>query len=445
MTDAILFWNDVANETTRVDYSTVDPTITPNPEQAGPTRTSRALAIAHWAMYDAYIGVSGGTGWKSSYGQADRPTSTSVDTARAAVAAAATLTLIALYPRQRADLRRKQSEFLATLGATDAEVSEGIAWGRRVATAILERRQGDGSELSEEFYAPSAEPFRHRADPLNPSQTFVSPLWGHVKPFGVSELLTRVPGSPPPDPTSSRYLQAFREVASLGSRYSGARSPEQRGIGIFWAYDGARNIGVPPRLYNQVLRAISQQNGAAEAVNARLFAAANIAMADTGIHVWNQKYAYNVWRPIVGIREASVGYGPTSKGDGNPETASDPAWLPLGSPRTNQSHLGPFTPAFPAYPSGHAAFGAAAFEVARLTLALSDSFTFKVVSDELDGRSIDEDGSLRVRHERTLTIPQAIEENLASRVYLGVHWRFDGEEGKANGLKIGQLVHQEFR
>jgi hypothetical protein len=90
---------------------------------------------------------------------------------------------------------------------------------------------------------------------------------------------------------------------------------------------------------------------------ARLLALVNTAMADAGIAIWESKYYYDFWRPITGIREADAGTGPTGKGDGNPATVADPNFTPLGSPASNLN--GPnFTPPFPAYPSGHAGFGA---------------------------------------------------------------------------------------
>ena len=52
MMDSILFWNAVALEANRVSHSDPD-----KREQNGPTLSSRALAIVHLAMYDAYAGV----------------------------------------------------------------------------------------------------------------------------------------------------------------------------------------------------------------------------------------------------------------------------------------------------------------------------------------------------------------------------------------------------
>ena len=56
--DHILYWNDVALEAFRRDFTEVPPGETrPRPEQPGPTLSSRALAIVHLAMYDAHAFV----------------------------------------------------------------------------------------------------------------------------------------------------------------------------------------------------------------------------------------------------------------------------------------------------------------------------------------------------------------------------------------------------
>ncbi|WP_342153096.1 hypothetical protein [Methylorubrum sp. SB2] len=51
----------------------------------------------------------------------------------------------------------------------------------------------------------------------------------------------------------------------------------------------------------------------------------------------------------------------------------------------------------------------------------------------MNGRNVDPDGSVRTAHRRTLNLTKAIAENIESRVWLGVHWRFDGE-----GLPLAQ-------
>ena len=67
---------------------------------------------------------------------------------------------------------------------------------------------------------------------------------------------------------------------------------------------------------------------------ARMFAAADMSVADAIITVWRAKYDYGFWRPITAINLADT--------DGNPATIADPTWVPLLT-----------TPAYPEYPSGY--------------------------------------------------------------------------------------------
>jgi hypothetical protein len=172
---------------------------------------------------------------------------------------------------------------------------------------------------------------------------------------------------------------------------------------------------------------------------ARLLALVNTAMADAGIAIWESKYYYQLWRPVTGIRESDAGTGPTGLGDANPDTVCDPTFSPLGAPASNLT--GPnFTPPFPAYPSGHAGFGGALFETLR-TFFGTDDIAFTFVSDEFNGTTKDSDGSIRPLIPRSFTsLSQAEEENGQSRIYLGIHWRFDKTEGIAQGRQVADYV-----
>ncbi len=444
MIDSILFWNQVALDAAKVDFSTENPSTKPDPQQPGPTYTARALAIIHLAMHDAYMGIIS-TSPSDTYLNYSIPSgSNHIRAARAAVAAAACLTLIAMFSKQKSIFLDKHQEFLSMLPGGDPEIEIGLAWGKHVGMKILLDRSGDNSDVSNDQYAPSSEPYRHRPDPMTtPKQGFLGPLWGQVKSFGFNDIHSAI--TKLTDPVQlAEYTNDYKEVMAKGKVNGSTRNLDETVIGLFWAYDGARNIGVPPRLYNQVVKAIVDKKGnVTEVQNAKLFAMVNVAMADAGIQAWHEKYKWNLWRPVVGIREANSGWGPTGLGDTHSGTTGDAFWQPLGAPRSNSDGAVSFTPNFPAYPSGHATFGTAALRVTQLFLGLNDGFDFKFVSDEFNGVTTGASG-VRPKLNRKLTIKSAIDENVLSRVYLGVHWKFDGLKGQQIGNEIALGVTSKF-
>jgi vanadium chloroperoxidase len=165
------------------------------------------------------------------------------------------------------------------------------------------------------------------------------------------------------------YVKAYNQVHDRGgARFQNTttRTPEQTAIGYFWRTTGCINLGTPPRLYNQVVSTAVRPLNLTSDELMELFAHVNVAMGDAGIFAWREKYKWNFWRPVVGIRHHDPSTGPDAVGGqlpgGNtpPAPVADPFWVYLGAPSTNTPHP-PFTPPFPAYPSGHATFGAAAF------------------------------------------------------------------------------------
>jgi len=169
-------------------------------------------------------------------------------------------------------------------------------------------------------------------------------------------------------------------------------------------------------------------------------AAAATTTAEAGMAAWESKYHYDFWRPITGIRESDPGSGPTGLGDGNPATMGDLTFKPLGAPASNLQ--GPnFTPPFPAYPSGHATFGGALFQILRRFYG-TDHIGFTFVSDEFNGITRDNAGNIRPYMPRHFSrLSQAEEENGQSRIYLGIHWSFDKTEGIAQGRRVANYVY----
>jgi len=247
-------------------------------------------------------------------------------------------------------------------------------------------------------------PGRWRQDPISLIPLALGAKWGEVKPFVLtSGRQFRAPQ--PPALSSAAYAVAYEEVQRLGGdgKDNGTpteRTADQTHIGIFWAYDGTPSLCAPPRLYTQIAVTIADRMGTSGVEFPRLLALVNVAMADAGIAIWESKYFYDYWRPVIGIREADPGTGPTGLGDGNDRTEGDENFSPLGAPASNlPSTPGGqpppnFTPPFPAYPSGHAGFGGALFETLRLFYGRDDiAFTF--ISDEFNGVTKDNEGNVR--------------------------------------------------
>ena len=440
----LVYWNGIAIDASGVDHTPVAPgEDRVFGEQLGPGRASRAMAIVHIAIFDA---VNAFFNERRSYTDIEpAPPGASVD---AAIAQAAHDTLVSLFPSQAKALDATLDDDIARLSSAghDARrLNAGRRVGRRAALAILALRRNDGSERPEpqlgvDFF-PSNQPGKWRQDPVSQIPVALGAYWGRVRPFVIeSGRSFRVP--PPPALTSREYAVAFEEVKRLGGDGTTTpteRTAEQTTIGTYWAYDGMPSLCAPPRLYNQIAMTIADQIGTDFVDLTRLLALVNVSMADAGIAIWESKYYYQFWRPVTGIREADKGTGPTGRGDGNPFTVGDPTFLPEGAPRSNSS--GPdFTPPFPAYPSGHAGFGGALFEVLRRFYG-TDDIAFTFTSDEYNGMTRDNTGLLRPLHPRSFTsLSQAEEENGQSRIYLGIHWSFDKTEGIQQGRRVARYV-----
>ena len=438
--DSLHRWNQIAINASGIDHTPVRPgEKRVFGEQLGPGRASRAMAIVHIAIFDAVNAILGG--YRSYTGIAPAPAGSSTD---AAIAQAAHDTLVALYPSQKKSFDKLLADDLKQIPRGTAR-THGIAVGQAAAGAILALRVADGSQYSEprvgiEFITSNA-PGKWRQDPVSLIPIALGAYWGKVKPFVMkSPEQFRVPS--PPGLESQQYTIAFNEAKAIGGDgivTPTVRTAEQTEIGIFWAYDGTPSLCAPPRLYNQIAVRIADQMGTSGIELARLLALVNTALADAGIAVWESKYNYQFWRPVTGIRESDPGTGPTGAGDGNPHTVGDPAFSPLGAPASNLN--GPnFTPPFPAYPSGHAGFGGALFEILR-KFYKTDNIAFTFMSDEFNGVTRDNDGNIRPVISRSFSsLSQAEEENGQSRIYLGIHWAFDKTKGIAQGRNVADFV-----
>jgi len=440
-TERLKHWNEIAIDASGLDHTPPQPGDTYLfGHQLGPGRSSRAMAIVHIAIFEALNAIEGKY---ESYLQL-QPTDKQASM-ECAIAQAAHDTLREMFPSQSPTFDQLLNEDLNDIVNSESK-SKGIEIGHAAATAILAVRVNDGSQYSEPRigidWITSNDPGRWRQDPISLIPTALGSHWGEVTPFVLTSP-TQFRTPPPPALNSAAYTAAYNEAKAFGGDgivTPTIRTDEQTTIGVFWAYDGTPSLCAPPRLYNQIAMRIADNRNTHDVVElARLLALVNVSMADAGIAIWESKYYYDFWRPITGIRESDPGTGPTGSGDGNDGTIGDTTYSPLGAPASNLN--GPnFTPPFPSYPSGHAGFGGALFQTLRRFYG-RDNIPFTFISDEFNGLTEDNNGSPRPVVERSFSsLSQAEEENGQSRIYLGIHWRFDKTEGIRQGNQVADYV-----
>jgi len=349
---------------------------------------TRSLAILHAAIYDAVVSIT----------HSNPPYLFSVDAppgarADAAAAEAGHDTLVTLYPALKATIDQQLAGELAAI-PNGAAKQEGIRVGQLAAAFMLAARANDGSNATPPPLPASTQPGDYR--PLPP---FVAPAvfthWSNVTPFVLQKSDQFRPG-PPPALGSASYAQAINEVKSLGQANSTTRTADQTVIAKFWP-------GPIWIAWNEIAENSALAHHSDLVHTTRLFALMNLSFADTVIAFYDAKYHYRLWRPITAIREAGSA--------GNPAVTADPTWTPL------------LTASDPSYPGAHSAISAAGAAV--LTSFFGKHDRIKVTSDVLPGvvRTFD-------------NYSAAATEAGLSRIYGGVHYRFDHEAG----LKLGQDV-----
>ena len=408
MPDAVTQWNDVLLDVVR---------------QVGgpPGPIARGGAMMHGAIYDAVNSIV--PTHEPYLIQVPAVSSASVE---AACAYAAHDTLAAAFPSTTINLAKALSDAIKAIPTTTpaTDIAAGKAVGKAAAVTMIQARTDDGSDVNLPYVA-GTQPGDWRPTGTAPA---ASPNWPGVKPF----VSTHGAQFRPPRPggyqsktemlRSAEYAAQVNEVKSLGRSNSNARTAEQTRIAFFWANDADGTYKPPGQLF-AITKIVAQQRGLDVVENARLFALVALAMGDAALVAWDAKYAtdLDLWRPVTAIRLAST--------DGNAATSADTGWEPLATNPANGQHD---TPPFPAYVSGHATFAAAHAAVMRLYFG-TDNVSFTATTEDKNPLA---QGVTRSFNSFT----EAARENARSRIYLGVHFQWDGDHGFLSGSSLGEYV-----
>src|SRR5204863_9024407 len=176
--------------------------------------------------------------------------------------------------------------------------------------------------------------------------------------------------------------------------------PDQTQVALVWRQP-LTNVSV----WNRIAQTVAEQQGTTIVQNARLFALMDMAMNDGLLTSFGAKYHYVLWRPITAIRRADK--------DGNPATVADPTW-------TTQH---PTTPAYPTYAGNAATIGASCATVLARVLG-SDTIPFDIHWDAYGFPGVTRSYS---------GFSAAADEEADSRIYGGIHFRFDSTAGQQIG------------
>ncbi|CAH1090969.1 vanadium-dependent haloperoxidase [Candidatus Nitrotoga sp. 1052] len=194
---------------------------------------------------------------------------------------------------------------------------------------------------------------------------------------------TRALGAPPPVLYDSpAYWEETQEVL----RVSKELTPEQKKIADDWNLD--QGSVTPSGVWNLKAAKLIEKNHLDTTVAARVFSALNVAMADAMIAAWRVKYEFWTQRPVTAIQDKF-----------------DPKFMP---------YL--VTPSFPGYVSAHATVSGAASVVL--------TGFFPEAGDELQ---------------------KAAAEAALSRLYGGIHFSSDNNQGLILGRRVGEIVLQQLR
>lgn len=337
----------------------------------------------------------------------------------AAAAQAAYEVAVSQYPDQNPIFLQDLKNWLKTVEG-QAGLEQAKSLGSSAAKAILKTRTADGwnTEAAYEWHPMEPGVYAEFNEHSGTPEGFVFGAgWAMATPF-MLKTQDQFRSPPPPPIASDEYVKAYNEVKEVGSYQSSLRTADQTHFAMWWK-DFVENS------HNRLARDLTAKEQLNLWDTSRLFALINMSVIDAYINVFENKFFYNHWRPYTAIRWAEH--------DGNPQTVPDTGW----------NNLHKHTYAFPSYPSAHGCASAAAMTVLENTFG--DPYPFNMTITEVDAAGPFSEKIKTDPPTRSFTsFDEAAMECSMSRVYLGIHFRYDSVEGKLLGKKIGDYTLANF-
>ena len=402
LTAALLFGSAVVKADAVLDWNTIFIN-TAAAEGQNPFIEARIGAIVQLAVFEAVNSITGD--YRPYLGTIVAPHGASPDAA--AIQAAYRVLSTFYLLNSVATLAAARTASLASIPDGQAK-TDGIATGDAAAMAMITLRANDGSSPPQFKVPGPAVPGEWQATPSCPSPNGVAVgvffQWQNMTPFGINHVSDFLL-PPPPALTSNTYAKTYNEVMTVGDADSTERPQDRTDVVLFYAAAGGNPV------FGPVLRQVAQQQQRSLSENARALALLNMALNDSFVVSFFNKYHYNYWRPETAIRAGDT--------DGNRKTEPDPDFLPVI-----------LTPCFPSYPSNHGTSANAAAEVLR-RLYGEAGHSITVSSPVVPGTVL-----------LYSSFRQICDDISDARVYGGIHFRTDQVAGAQVGRDVGAAVYK---
>ncbi len=431
--DVVIQWNNAALQAVR----DVNP---------GPTIASRALAIMHTAMYDAWAAFDPVAVPTRPNGIPRHPVSgNGLGNKNQAVSYAAYRAMLDLFPSDTALFQSLMSSLGYDPNDTSADTHSPTGIGNVAAQAVLSFRHGDGSNQFNGYadtsnYQPVNTPDQI-IDPLHwqplrvngKVQKYLTPQWGTVTPFALSSGSQFRPGGP----IMSTSDPAYQSQVDTILNYSANLTDTTKTIADYWA--NGPHSETPPghwMLFSQFASAqfVSLRNKNDPNNDVKLFFALSNALLDAGIACWDCKRTFDYGRPITAVHSLYANQQVTAWGGIGKGPVSMPGsqWMPY-------QEASVVTPPFPEYCSGHSTFSAAgAYVLQQFTGSDSfgDSYTAAPGSSQIEP-GIAPSTAVPLSWP---TFSAAAAQAGTSRQIGGIHFNQGDQDGRALGRQVATVA-----